>query len=253
MEVTHKPQCSSLPFASEKPPKGVRSDEALKCSFSSECSRRAEAGSVRSGFASGDATARRNTFNADDFSLEHTPSTGAKRFRLMQHNNGASDQGSNTPHAGCRKRPGQLVSEATSAMEQDCEPTAKARRKESEGKPPSLRDTSPEKNQGKRNARGPIAQPSEGNSDAVCTNIKCEGSVSTFRRFQRIDPTKVVFLNNKLKNNTPSPEHLVVRQNPEMMVVRGKNFNKLKQKNKAKFYGAGVDTTVRAFQFEDSD
>ncbi|KAG8339238.1 hypothetical protein TRVL_09934 [Trypanosoma vivax] len=149
MKTTRKPQCSSLPTASEKPPKAVRSDEALKCSSSSECSRRAEAGWLRSGFASSDATARRKTFNADDFSMEQAPSTGPKRFRLMQHNNGASDQGPKTPHAGWRKRPGQLVSEATSAMEQNCERAAKARRRESEGKPPSLRDTSPEKNQGK--------------------------------------------------------------------------------------------------------
>nr|CCC49722.1 conserved hypothetical protein [Trypanosoma vivax Y486] len=208
---------------------------------------------LRSGFASGDATARRKTFNADDFSMEHAPSTGQKRFRLMQHNNGASDQGPKTPHAGWRKRPGQLVSEATSALEQNCEREATARRRESEGKPPSLRDTSPEKNQGKRNARGPIAQACEGSSGAVCTDAKYEGSVSTFRRFQRIDSTKVVFLNNKSKNNSPFPGHLAVRQNREMMVMKGNNFNKLKQKNKREFYDDEVDTSTRAFQFEDSD
>ncbi|KAH9584010.1 Srp40 [Trypanosoma melophagium] len=73
------------------------------------------------------------------------------------------------------------------------------------------------------------------------------------RRFERIDPTKVVFLKEELKDNRPGSEHMVLRQNQEMMRVKGKNFNKLKQKNKAKFYAAGVDTTVRAFQFDDSD
>ncbi|ORC86816.1 uncharacterized protein TM35_000251120 [Trypanosoma theileri] len=73
------------------------------------------------------------------------------------------------------------------------------------------------------------------------------------RRFERIDPTKVVFVKEELKDNRPGSEHMVLRQNQEMMRVKGKNFNKLKQKNKAKFYAAGVDTTVRAFQFDDSD
>ncbi|KAG5510663.1 hypothetical protein GH5_06879 [Leishmania sp. Ghana 2012 LV757] len=75
----------------------------------------------------------------------------------------------------------------------------------------------------------------------------------TFRRFQRIDPTKVMFQADALRDNRPGEEHLVLRQNQEMMRTKGKGFNKLKQKNKGKFYGAGVDLSVRAYQFPDSD
>jgi hypothetical protein len=75
----------------------------------------------------------------------------------------------------------------------------------------------------------------------------------TYRRFQRIDPTKVVFYADALRDNRPGDEHLVLRQNQEMMRVKGKGFNKLKQKNKGKLYGAGVDLSVRAYQFPDSD
>ncbi|AIN96076.1 hypothetical protein LPMP_100070 [Leishmania panamensis] len=75
----------------------------------------------------------------------------------------------------------------------------------------------------------------------------------TFRRFQRIDPTKVTFHADVLRDNRPGEEHLVLRQNQEMMRTKGKGFNKLKQKNKGKFYGAGVDFSVRAYQFPDSD
>lgn len=75
----------------------------------------------------------------------------------------------------------------------------------------------------------------------------------TYKRFQRIDPTKVRFTSDALRDNRPGQEHLVLRQNQEMMRVKGKDFNKLKQKNKGKFYGAGVDLSVRSFQFPDSD
>lgn len=75
----------------------------------------------------------------------------------------------------------------------------------------------------------------------------------TFRRFQRIDPAKVTFDADALRDNRPGREHLVLRQNQEMMRTKGKGFNKLKQKNKGKFYGAGVDLSVRAYQFPDSD
>ncbi|KAG5484936.1 hypothetical protein LSCM1_07011 [Leishmania martiniquensis] len=75
----------------------------------------------------------------------------------------------------------------------------------------------------------------------------------TFRRFQRIDPMKVTFEADALRDNRPGEEHLVLRQNQEMMRTKGKGFNKLKQKNKGKFYGAGVDLSVRAYQFPDSD
>ncbi|KPA75879.1 hypothetical protein ABB37_08063 [Leptomonas pyrrhocoris] len=75
----------------------------------------------------------------------------------------------------------------------------------------------------------------------------------TYRRFQRIDPSKVTFHADVLRDNRPAEEHLTLRQNQEMMRTKGKGFNKLKQKNKGKFYGAGVDLTVRAYQFPDSD
>lgn len=75
----------------------------------------------------------------------------------------------------------------------------------------------------------------------------------TYKRFQRIDPSKVKFTSDALRDNRPGQEHLVLRQNQEMMRVKGKDFNKLKQKNKGKFYGAGVDLTVRSYQFPDSD
>ncbi|GET86423.1 hypothetical protein, conserved [Leishmania tarentolae] len=75
----------------------------------------------------------------------------------------------------------------------------------------------------------------------------------TFHRFQRIDPAKVTFEADVLRDNRPGREHLVLRQNQEMMRTKGKGFNKLKQKNKGKFYGAGVDLSVRAYQFPDSD
>ncbi|KPI88125.1 hypothetical protein ABL78_2812 [Leptomonas seymouri] len=81
-------------------------------------------------------------------------------------------------------------------------------------------------------------------------NLNADG---TYRRFQRIDPTKVVFEADALRDNRPGEEHLTLRQNQEMMRTKGKGFNKLKQKNKGKFYGAGVDLTVRAYQFPDSD
>ncbi|KAG5488349.1 uncharacterized protein JKF63_07944 [Porcisia hertigi] len=75
----------------------------------------------------------------------------------------------------------------------------------------------------------------------------------TLRRFQRIDPSKVTFYSDALRDNRPGEEHLALRQNQEMMRTKGKGFNKLKQKNKGKFYGAGVDLSVRAYQFPDSD
>ncbi|EPY20245.1 hypothetical protein STCU_04806 [Strigomonas culicis] len=81
-------------------------------------------------------------------------------------------------------------------------------------------------------------------------NVNPDG---TYKRFQRIDPTKVVFTSDALKSNAPGEEHLVLRQNQEMMRVKGKNFNKLKQKNKGKFYNAQLDGQVRAYQFPDSD
>ncbi|CCW71415.1 unnamed protein product [Phytomonas sp. Hart1] len=75
----------------------------------------------------------------------------------------------------------------------------------------------------------------------------------SYRRFQRIDPTKVEFHAEVLRDNRPGSEHMVLKQNQEMMRVKGKNFNKLKQKNKGKFYGVGVDFSVRSYQFPDSD
>ena len=37
------------------------------------------------------------------------------------------------------------------------------------------------------------------------------------------------------------------------MRVRGKEFNKHKQKNKAKLYAAGVEMAIKSYKFDDSD
>ncbi|RNF08200.1 hypothetical protein TraAM80_03056, partial [Trypanosoma rangeli] len=106
-----------------------------------------------------------------------------------------------------------------------------------------------------RTEKGVVVQQSkEWNDNKVVGDRSSNGKGgSVLRRFQRIDPTKIVFLKDELRDNRPGDEHMELRQNQEMMRVKGKNFNKLKQKNKAKFYAAGVDTSVRAFQFDDSD
>ncbi|RNE97701.1 uncharacterized protein Tco025E_09380, partial [Trypanosoma conorhini] len=106
-----------------------------------------------------------------------------------------------------------------------------------------------------RTEKGSVVRQSKewNNKDVVGGRSSNGKGGSVVRRFQRIDPTKVVFSQDELKDNRPGDEHMVLRQNQEMMRVKGKNFNKLKQKNKAKFYAAGVDTSVRAFQFDDSD
>jgi hypothetical protein len=72
-----------------------------------------------------------------------------------------------------------------------------------------------------------------------------------YQRFQRIDATKVDFYHDRLKDNSPGQEATSFRQNQLMMAVRGKEFNKHKQKNKAKLYAAGVDQNVRSFKFDD--
>ncbi|KAF8287427.1 hypothetical protein TcBrA4_0020270 [Trypanosoma cruzi] len=110
----------------------------------------------------------------------------------------------------------------------------------------------------KKSVRTEVVSAGPGGKEWEDNNVnntgKSNGNGGTaLRRFQRIDPTKVVFVKNELRDNRPGGEHMAFRQNQEMMRVKGKNFNKLKQKNKAKFYAAGVDTSVRSFQFDDSD
>lgn len=74
------------------------------------------------------------------------------------------------------------------------------------------------------------------------------------QRFQRIDPTKVKFIHETLKDNSAIDLAAQFRQNQEMMRVRGKEFNKHKQKNKAKLYAAGVEMSVKSYKFgDDSD
>ena len=77
------------------------------------------------------------------------------------------------------------------------------------------------------------------------------GAQQTFNRFQRIDPAKVDFYHDRLKDNRPGQEAIAFRQNQEMMKVRGKEFNKHKQKNKGKLYAAGVDQSCRSFKFDE--
>ena len=71
------------------------------------------------------------------------------------------------------------------------------------------------------------------------------------QRFQRIDPSKVKFTHDTLKDNSAIELAAQFRQNQEMMAVRGKEFNKHKQKNKGKLYAAGVEMSVRSYKFDD--
>ena len=71
-------------------------------------------------------------------------------------------------------------------------------------------------------------------------------------RFCRINVDAVAFQNEKLKDNTCRGDVSSFLQNQKMLAVRGKEFNKHKQKNKAKLYAAGVDQGVHSYKF-DSD
>jgi len=71
------------------------------------------------------------------------------------------------------------------------------------------------------------------------------------QRFQRIDPTKVKFTHDTLRDNSAIELAAQFRQNQEMMCVRGKEFNKHKQKNKGKLYAAGVEMSIRSYKFDD--
>jgi hypothetical protein len=72
-------------------------------------------------------------------------------------------------------------------------------------------------------------------------------------RFCRIDIESVKFADERLKDNRPGEEATSFLQNQKMMAVRGKEFTKHKQKNKAKLYAAGVDQTVRSVKFRHAD
>jgi hypothetical protein len=54
-------------------------------------------------------------------------------------------------------------------------------------------------------------------------------------------------------DNSPGSEATSFLQNRKMMAVKGKEFNKHKQKNKAKLYAAGVDASVRSFKFGEEE
>ena len=70
-------------------------------------------------------------------------------------------------------------------------------------------------------------------------------------RFCRVDVNAVKFVDERLKDNTPGQEAMCFLQNQKMLAVRGKEFNKHKQKNKSKLYAppSGVDLSVRSYQF----
>lgn len=73
-------------------------------------------------------------------------------------------------------------------------------------------------------------------------------------RFCRIDVTAVQFTNDRLRDNRCRDDTASFLQNKKMLAVRGKEFNKHKQKNKAKLYAAGVDQGVHSYKFdEESD
>lgn len=93
------------------------------------------------------------------------------------------------------------------------------------------------------------SRPSQGFSGARSSARLSASDPS--RRFQRIDPSKVQFINEALKDNRAGNEATSFRQNQLMLAVRGKEFNKHKQKNKAKLYAAGVDQTIRSFKFDE--
>ncbi|KEG12922.1 hypothetical protein DQ04_01331090 [Trypanosoma grayi] len=143
--------------------------------------------------------------------------------------------------------------ESSSDDDDDDEPVRKA-----VGKRAPEADSSDVEEPGRKSLRvestpavgGPNGSGTKETRDGGKNNCKNNG---TLKRFERIDPTKVFFHSEEVKDNRPGAEHMILRQNQEMMRVKGKNFNKLKQKNKAKFYAAGVDTSVRAFQFDESD
>lgn len=72
-------------------------------------------------------------------------------------------------------------------------------------------------------------------------------------RLSRVDVSTVSFHHERLMDNSPGSEATSFLQNRKMMAVKGKEFNKHKQKNKAKLYAAGVDASVRSFKFGEEE
>lgn len=73
------------------------------------------------------------------------------------------------------------------------------------------------------------------------------------KRFCRINVEKVQFIDDRLRDNTAGVDASAFLQNQKMMAVRGKEFNKHKQKNKAKLYAAGVNQAVQSYKFNDDE
>ena len=99
------------------------------------------------------------------------------------------------------------------------------------------------------------SEPSAKSSDLKKDSLKPnDTNCKDFKpRMSRIDVNLVKFHNETLKDNTPGAEAMNLLQNQKMMKVKGKDFNKQKQKNKSKIYAAGVDTSIRSVKFNDSD
>ncbi|RNC36996.1 hypothetical protein TcCL_NonESM13859, partial [Trypanosoma cruzi] len=74
----------------------------------------------------------------------------------------------------------------------------------------------------KKSVRTEVVSAGPGGKEWEDNNVnntrKSNGNGGTaLRRFQRIDPTKVVFVKDELRDNRPGGEHMAFRQNQEMM------------------------------------
>ncbi|RPB17281.1 hypothetical protein P167DRAFT_479498, partial [Morchella conica CCBAS932] len=75
--------------------------------------------------------------------------------------------------------------------------------------------------------------------------------------FQRVDPTKVVYVNERLKDNTFeslgfSENHYTMKAHRDLIVTKGKGFTKEKNKKKRGSYkGGAIDFTTNSFKFTD--
>jgi hypothetical protein len=79
------------------------------------------------------------------------------------------------------------------------------------------------------------------------------GKKAPGERFCRINVEAVQFASDRLKDNRCRDDVSGFTQNQKMLQVRGKEFNKHKQKNKAKLYAAGVDQGVHSYKFSDAE
>jgi len=108
----------------------------------------------------------------------------------------------------------------------------------------------------------PVANGNNNNSAASPTSTNTAGSPNypelpaNFKpRTSRVDTSLVSFHHDRLRDNTAGKEATDFLQNRKMLAVKGKDFQKHKQKNKSKLYAppSGVVTDVRSFKFADSD